>query len=108
MLKMNEKLEPLGNNVEIIVSECYHFSTDTILLSDFASPKESDCVVELGTGCGTMPLLWCREKSYKELVALDIQEDAEEIHCNVYVQSEAEQKKAALHYADATNNGFLN
>ena len=42
------------------------------------------------------------------LRALDIQEDAEEIHCNVYVQSEAEQKKAALHYADATNNGFLN
>ncbi len=76
MLKTNEKIEPLGNSVEIIVSDSYHFSTDTILLADFAKPKKSDSVVELGTGCGTMPLLWCREKSYKELVALDIQEDA--------------------------------
>ncbi len=76
MLKPNEKKEPLGNNVEIFVSDSYHFSTDTILLSNFASPKSSEAIVELGTGCGTMPLLWCREKSYKELVALDIQEDA--------------------------------
>lgn len=76
MLKTNEKLEPLGNNVEIIVSDSYHFSTDTILLSNFASPKKSDSIVELGTGCGTMPLLWCREQDYKELVALDIQADA--------------------------------
>lgn len=71
-----EKLEPLGNGVEIIVSDSYHFSTDTILLSYFASPKKSDCVVELGTGCGTMPLLWTREKMCKEIVALDIQEKA--------------------------------
>lgn len=76
MLKTNEKIEPLGNSVEIIVSDSYHFSTDTILLAHFASPKKTEAIVELGTGCGTMPLLWCREKSYKELIALDIQEDA--------------------------------
>ncbi len=76
MHKDFEKLEPLGNGVEIIVSDTYHFSTDTILLANFANPKNSERVVELGTGCGTMPLLWCREQSYKELVALDIQKDA--------------------------------
>ncbi len=76
MYKDNERLEPLGNGVEIIVSDMYHFSTDTILLADFANPKKSDCVVELGTGCGTMPLLWTRENALKEIVALDIQEDA--------------------------------
>ncbi|MBQ7966131.1 MAG: methyltransferase [Ruminococcus sp.] len=76
MLKENEKLEPLGNGVEIIVSDSYHFSTDTILLANFANPKKSDCVVELGTGCGTMPLLWTRDKVCKEIVALDIQENA--------------------------------
>ena len=75
MLKENEHLEPLGNGVEIIVSDVHHFSTDTILLADFASPKASDCVIELGTGCGTMPLLWTREKRVKELFAVDIQED---------------------------------
>lgn len=68
-----EKLEPLGNGVEIIVSDMYHFSTDTILLADFAKPKKNDCVIELGTGCGTMPLLWTREHPLKELYAIDIQ-----------------------------------
>ena len=76
MLKEFEKLEPLGNGVEIIVSDSYHFSTDTILLANFANPKKSDCVVELGTGCGTMPLLWTRDKMYEEIVALDIQQNA--------------------------------
>ena len=76
MYKENEKLEPLGNGVEIIVSDNYHFSTDTILLANFVSPKKSDCVVELGTGCGTMPLLWTRETALKEIVAVDIQSDA--------------------------------
>lgn len=76
MLKEFEKLEPLGNGVEIIVSDSYHFSTDTILLANFANPKKSDRVVELGTGCGTMPLLWTRDKMYTEIVALDIQQNA--------------------------------
>ncbi len=76
MLKDNEKFEPLGNGVEIIVSDIHHFSTDTILLADFASPKTSDCVIELGTGCGTMPLLWIREKAKKQITAVDIQKDA--------------------------------
>ena len=58
MLKEFEKLEPLGNGVSIIVSDSYHFSTDTILLANFADVKSSDKIVELGTGCGTMPLLW--------------------------------------------------
>ncbi len=75
MLKENERLEPLGNGVEIIVSDTHHFSTDTILLANFANPKSSDCVIELGTGCGTMPLLWTRQKRYKELFAVDIQSE---------------------------------
>lgn len=79
MLKENERLEPLGNGVEIIVSDMYHFSTDTILLADFAKPKSCDRVIELGTGCGTMPLLWTREQRYTELTAVDIQPTAVEM-----------------------------
>ncbi len=76
MLKTNERFEPLGNDVEIIVSDIHHFSTDTILLADFANVKATDKVVELGTGCGTMPLLWTRTKKVKEILAIDIQENA--------------------------------
>lgn len=73
MLKEYERLEPLGNGVEIIVSDMYHFSTDTILLADFSKVKSTDFAVELGTGCGTMPLLWTREHSVREIIAIDIQ-----------------------------------
>lgn len=76
MLKANESLQPLGSGVEIIVSDIHHFSTDTILLADFAGVKSTDLVVELGTGCGTMPLLWTRQKKVKEIVAIDIQQNA--------------------------------
>lgn len=76
MIKDFEHYEPLGNGVEIIVSDMYHFSTDTILLADFAKVKSSDKCVELGTGCGTMPLLWTRTNRVKELYAIDIQADA--------------------------------
>lgn len=76
MLYDNERIEPLGNGVQIIVSDTHHFSTDTILLSDFANVKSSDCAIELGTGCGTMPLLWIREKPVKQITAVEIQSDA--------------------------------
>ena len=51
MSDKKEKLEPLGNGVEIYVNEFYHFSTDTILLADFAKPKRNTKAVDLGTGC---------------------------------------------------------
>ena len=70
------KLEPLGNGIEIFVSENHHFTTDTILLADFAGVKNGERVVELGTGCGTIPLLMIRDKSPKEIAAIDIQDDA--------------------------------
>ena len=74
MLKKGEHFEPLGNGVEIIVSDLFHFSTDTILLADFAKPKPKTKAVDLGTGCGTIPLLWARTNSTMEINAVEIQE----------------------------------
>ncbi len=72
----NIHLEPLGNGLEIYVSESYRFSTDTILLADFSSPKGRKKCAELGTGCGTIPLLWCRHNKNLEISAVEIQQDA--------------------------------
>lgn len=72
----NIHLEPLGNSIEIYVSDSYHFSTDTILLADFAKPTGSKKCVELGTGCGTIPLLWCRHNKNLSIDAVEIQTDA--------------------------------
>lgn len=70
------RFEPLGEGVEVCVSDRHHFSTDTILLADFARVKNGESVVELGTGCGTIPLLMMRNHSPKEIYAIEIQDDA--------------------------------
>ena len=72
-------LEPLGSGVEVYVTDSHHFSTDTILLAHFAAVKNGERVVELGTGCGTIPLLLIRENSPKEIAAIDLQQEAVEL-----------------------------
>jgi hypothetical protein len=68
--------EPLGGGIRIYVSDAHHFTTDTILLAHFAGVKNGERVVELGTGCGTIPLLMIRDASPKTIVAIDVQEEA--------------------------------
>ena len=72
MLKEDERFEPLGNGVEIIVSDDFHFTTDTILLADFARHKKTDKAVDLCTGCGTIPMLWMRHNPPKQVYAVEI------------------------------------
>ena len=76
LLKANEELQPLGNGINVIVSEEHHFFTDTIILADFSKPKVYETAVELGTGCGTIPLIWSRENPPKHMYAVEIQENA--------------------------------
>lgn len=74
-LKEHEKLEPLGKNMSIIVSKAHTFGTDAILLADFSNPKKKETLCDLGTGCGIIPLLWCKKET-GEITAVDIQSAA--------------------------------
>lgn len=71
----DEKTEPLGNNLSIVVSPSHTFGTDAVLLANFASIKRKDIACDMGTGCGIIPLIWCKGET-KELFALDIQPKA--------------------------------
>lgn len=75
MLKENEYLQPLGGDINVIVSDEHHFFTDTILLANFSKPLARETAVDLGTGCGTIPLLWNRENSPKHTYAVEIQKN---------------------------------
>ncbi|MEE0859691.1 MAG: methyltransferase [Acutalibacteraceae bacterium] len=75
MLNENEELQPLGNGINVIVSDEHHFFTDTILLANFSKPKCNETAVDLGTGCGTIPLLWNREKPPRYTYAVEIQKN---------------------------------
>ncbi len=65
--------EYLGAGITAVISGEHGFGTDAMLLAYFASPKRTDRVCDLGTGCGIIPLLWCREKRENLITAIDIQ-----------------------------------
>ena len=81
-------LEPLGGGIEIFVSDSYHFSTDTVLLADFSKQAGAKKCVDLGTGCGTIPLLWLRDNPLLTVSAVEIQKEACEL-----VQKSAEHNR---------------
>ncbi len=76
MINTDEHFEPLGDGIEIIVSDLFHFWTDTILLADFSAPRRNSRAVDLGTGCGTIPLLWARSNRTAKIDAVEIQPQA--------------------------------
>ena len=79
---MDEKLikkEPLGGGFFVYVSPRHTFGTDAVLLANFASARKKDTLVDLGTGCGIIPLLMLRDGNLKTAVGVDISPEAAEL-----------------------------
>lgn len=70
------KMERLSDDVHIAVSDDHTFGTDAVLLADFADIKRRDKAIDLGTGCGIIPLLWLRDFENSPVHCVDIQENA--------------------------------
>ncbi len=68
--------ETLGGGITAFVSDAHSFGTDAILLADFASPKANSRVCDLGSGCGVIPLLWCRAAQPPQITAVELQAQA--------------------------------
>ena len=68
-----ESIEYLGSGVKVVVSESHGFGTDAVLLADFASPKRKEKACDLGTGCGIIPMLWCRNSAAGHITAVEVQ-----------------------------------
>lgn len=68
--------EPLGNGFSVYVSENHTFGTDAVLLADFAAAKKTDHMVDLGTGCGIIPLLMLRDGKLQTAYGVEISEEA--------------------------------
>ncbi len=78
---MEQKLkrEPLGRGFYVNVSPHHTFGTDAVVLSYFANPKKRDKLVDLGTGCGIIPLLMLRDGAVQSAVGVDISREATEL-----------------------------
>lgn len=72
----DERVDPfLDGRLQVIQSRAgYRFSVDALLLADFATIRKGDRVVDLGTGCGIIPLLLLRSRGAAWVVGLEIQE----------------------------------
>lgn len=75
---MDEKFS-LGK-ITINVNDDHRFGTDAFLLADFASPLPAQTVCDLCSGCGVIPLFFCKgEKPPKRIYAVELQSEAVEL-----------------------------
>lgn len=71
--------EPLGKNCRVLVTAEHRFTTDTLLLADFSMPHPGEACADLGTGCGTIPLLWRLRGKPGLVLAVEFQREAAEL-----------------------------
>ncbi len=80
VLKPDEKIEDLGHGYYIIQNPGFFpFGTDAVLIADFAKMKEGERAVDLGTGCGIIPVLMCARTNGIHVTGLEIQQPLTEM-----------------------------
>jgi tRNA1Val (adenine37-N6)-methyltransferase len=72
---VNETLELFFNGKLQIIQKKkgYRFSVDAILLSQFVRIRKNERVIDLGTGCGILPLLLSQSAKAHSFVGVEIQ-----------------------------------
>jgi len=79
-LKAGERVEDLQNGYVIIQNPDYFaFGTDAVLLAHFADVSAGQHVVDLGTGCGIIPLLLCARRPDIRVTGIEIQSEIADI-----------------------------
>ncbi len=73
-LRDDERIEALGSGLSVLISLDHGFGTDALLLAEFADPKRNALCMDLGTGCGIIPMLWKRNGVTADLYGLELQE----------------------------------
>lgn len=63
-------------NIKMYVSEDHRFGTDAFLLAYYAGVRRDSVVCDLCTGCGIVPLIFCKNIQPALIYAMDIQSEA--------------------------------
>lgn len=96
---MPETPLPLGGGITALVTAEHRFGSDAVLLADFARPKRRDIVCDLGTGCGILPLLWCRRDPPAHIDAVELQPEAAALAAEAVCLNHLEER-ITVHCAD--------
>ncbi|MEG0895842.1 MAG: methyltransferase, partial [Oscillospiraceae bacterium] len=92
--------EKISENIFVFTSKQHTFGTDAVLLSEFTAPKKNDRVVDIGTGCGIIPMYMANKYSPKYILGVDIQPQAIE-QFNMAIQNSALDTNVQAELCDA-------
>lgn len=70
--------ELLSDTCRVWVTREHGFTTDTFLLAWFSLPRPGERCADLGTGCGTIPLLWRLRARARSVLGVELQAQAAE------------------------------
>lgn len=73
---MGAHWETLAPGYRVWVTKEHGFTTDTLLLADFARPRRGEACADFGTGCGAIPLLWAARGEPSAIWGIEVQEGA--------------------------------
>ncbi|MDE6728979.1 MAG: methyltransferase [Oscillospiraceae bacterium] len=66
-------------SINMYVSEDHRFGTDAFLLAHYANVHKSDVVCDLCTGCGIIPLIFCKNVMPRKVYGVELQPEAAEL-----------------------------
>lgn len=93
-LHENERIDDLQrSNLKIIQNtEKFCFGMDAVLLSSFATCKEGDEVLDIGTGTGIIPILMTAKTKARHFVGLEIQKESAEMAARSVIMNHLEER----------------
>lgn len=78
---MNKTLDSMfGGDIKVVQDATgYRFSIDSIILAYHVRPKPADVILDLGTGCGIIPLILGYREWDARIIGVEIQSDLAEM-----------------------------
>ena len=70
------QMELLKDGLAVCVTDAHKFGTDAFLLASFTNARHRDKIVDLGTGCGIIPIVLYKKFSPAVIYGIDIQKKA--------------------------------
>jgi tRNA1Val (adenine37-N6)-methyltransferase len=75
----------------------YRFSIDAVLLSQFINVRKDEKVIDLGTGCGILPLILARTTQAGSFVGIEIQKELAEFARKNVILNHLDHRISILH-----------
>lgn len=91
---MSERIDELGRKGYRIIqdTDAFCFGQDAVLLADFAEAKGTDSVLDMGTGCGILPLLLDARDKGGHITGLEIQPEMAALAARNFALNGAEER----------------